>query len=346
MSKFIRLAIAAGAVMATFAFTGSALAAYQPRLIVTSLTNGANKPTTMLLEHLQTAADDATAKDTIYAPLGYQATLTQAPGTNLGTVDATLILRQGGNATADASGPVVVDSPANWGPQATQCTGTATHEAVWRLDITVAGSPLRVPIFVDHAAGPEAAFSSVKIQFCLAGPIGTPAGAQLLDAFFDVQGVFTSPANTQSRVWRAVMTPYVAGQPNPNPAGTVESQAVVPGKVSFSIKSKALKKKGWVTISGKVTADGKAVGKARIQVYRVPNLNKPVFAVYTKANGTFSLKRKFKRRTVLFAIVVKVTDLGAPPCPATPLPGVPGGCVSATSSFGAAAFFTARPRKR
>jgi hypothetical protein len=143
-----------------------------------------------------------------------------------------------------------------------------------------------------------------------------------------------------------VMTPYVAGQPNPNPAGTVESQAVVPGKVSFSIKSKALKKKGWVTISGKVTADGKAVGKARIQVYRVPNLNKPVFAVYTKANGTFSLKRKFKRRTVLFAIVVKVTDLGAPPCPATPLPGVPGGCVSATSSFGAAAFFTARPRKR
>src|SRR6186997_426756 len=325
MSKFIRLAIAAGAVMATFAFTGSALAAYQPRLIVTSLTNGANKPTTMLLEHLQTAADDATAKDTIYAPLGYQATLTQAPGTNLGTVDATLILRQGGNATADASGPVVVDSPANWGPQATQCTGTATHEAVWRLDITVAGSPLRVPIFVDHAAGPEAAFSSVKIQFCLAGPIGTPAGAQLLDAFFDVQGVFTSPANTQPRVWRAVMTPYVAGQPNPNPAGTVESQAVV---------------------SGKVTADGKAVGKARIQVYRVPNLNKPVFAVYTKANGTFSLKRKFKRRTVLFAIVVKVADLGAPPCPVAPLPTVPGGCVTATSSFGAAAFFTAKPRRR
>ena len=347
MSKLIRLAIAAGAVMATFAFTGSALAAYQPRLIVTSLTNGANKPTTMLLEHLQTAADDATAKDTIYAPLGYQATLTQAPGTNLGTVDATLILRQGGNATADASGPVVVDSPANWGPQATQCTGTATHEAVWRLDITVAGTPLKVPIYVDHAAGPEAAFSSVKIQFCLAGPIGTPAGAQLLDAFFDIQGVFTSPANTQPRVWRAVMTPYVAGQPNPNPAGTVESQAVVPGKVSFAIKSKALKKKkGWVTISGKVTADGQAAGKATVQIYRVPNLNKPIVSIKTKANGTFSLKKKFKRRTVLFAIVVRVADLGAPPCPATPLPGVPGGCVTATSSFGAAAFFTAKPRKR
>jgi hypothetical protein len=313
-------------------------------LIVTSLTNGANQPTTVLLEHLQTAADDATAKDTIYAPLGYQAALNQTPGTQLGTVDSTLILRNGGNATADASGPVVVDSPANWGPQATQCTGTATHEAVWRLDITVAGSPLRVPIFVDHSAGPEATFSSIKIQFCLAGPIGTPAGAQLLDAFFDVQGVFTSPANTQPRVWRAVMTPYVAGSPNPNPAGTIESQAVVPGRLSFSIKSKGLKKKGWVQISGKVSVDGKAGSRASIQIYRIPNLNKPIATVKTKANGTFSLKKKFKRRTVLFAIVIKVENLGA--CPAAPLPGVPGGCVSATRSYGEGAFFTAKPRKR
>ena len=345
MRKLIRLAIAAGAVMATLAFTGSAWSAYQPRLIVTSLTNGPNKPTTMLLEHLQTAADDATAKDTIYAPLGYQANLTQAPGTNLGTVDATLILRSGGNATADASGPVVVDSPSNWTPQAAQCTGTATHEAVWRLDITVAGTPLKVPIFVDHSTGADATFSSVKIQFCLAGPIGTPAGAQLLDAFFDVQGVFTSPANTQPRVWRALMTPYVAGSPNPNPAGTIESQAVVPGRVSFSVKTKALKRpRGNVLISGKVLVDGKAVGGTRIQIYRVPNLNKAIKTVTTKANGTFAFRKKFTRRTVLFAIAVKVEPLAA--CPAPALPGVPGGCQTATRSFGAATFFTAKPRKR
>jgi hypothetical protein len=345
MRKLIRLAIAAGAVMATLAFTGSAWAAYQPRLIVTSLTNGPNKPTTMLLEHLQDRNDDATAKDTIYAPLGYQANLTQAPGTNLGNVDATLILRDGGNATADAAGPVVVDSPANWTPQAAQCTGTPTHEAVWRLDITVAGTPLQIPIFVDHSTGADATFSSVKIQFCLTGPIGTPAGAQLLDAFFDVQGVFTSPANTQPRVWRAVMTPYVAGSPRPNPAGTIESQAVVPGRVSFSVKAKGLKRpKGYVLISGKVLVDGKAVGGAAVQIFRVPNLNKPIKNVKTKANGTFSFRKKFARRTVLYAIAVKVEPLAA--CPAPALPGVPGGCQTATRSFGAGMFFTAKPRKR
>ena len=344
MRKLIRLAIAAGAVVATLAWTGSAWAVYQPRLIVTSLTNGANKPTTMLLEHLQTANDDATAKDTIYAPLGYQANLTAAPGTNIGTVEATLILRSGGNATADATGAVVVDSPSNWAPQATQCTGTATHEAVWRLDITVAGSPLRVPIFVDHSTGADATFSSVKIQFCLLGPIGTPAGAQLLDAFFDVQNVFTSPPNTADRVWRAVMTPYLPGSPQPNPAGTVESQAVVPGRVAFSIKARGLKKKGMVLISGKVLVDGKPSARATIQFYRVPNLNKPIKTVRTKANGTFAFQKKFTRRTVLFVVAIRVADLG--PCPATPLPGVPGGCVTATESYGAAAFVTAKPRKR
>jgi hypothetical protein len=342
MKKLIRLAIAAGAVMATLAFTGSAMAAYAPRLIVTSLTNGANKPTTMLLEHLQTANDDATAKDTIYVPLGYQANLTQAPGTQLGTVDATLILRSGGNATADASGPVVVDTAANWAPQSQQCTQTTTHEAVWRLDITVAGTPLKVPIFVDHTAGPEAAFSSVKIQFCLAGPIGTPAGAQLLDAFFDVQGVFTSPANTQDRVWRGVMTPYVQGSPNPNPAGTVESQAVVPGKVAFTAKAKSLKHKV-VQISGKVLVDG-AGAPASVQFFKPSNLNKPIKTVRTSRSGAYSWRKKFTKKTPLFVVAVGVSDLGA--CPATPLPGIPGGCVTATRSFGAATLVIAKPRKK
>ena len=193
--------------------------------------------------------------------------------------------------------------------------------------------------------GADATFSSVKIQFCLAGPIGTPAGAQLLDAFFDVQGVFTSPANTQPRVWRALMTPYVAGSPNPNPAGIIESQAVVPGRVSFSVKTKALKRpRGNVLISGTVLVDGKPVGGPRIQIYRVPNLNKAIKTVTTKANGTFAFRKKFTRRTVLFAIAVKVEPLAA--CPAPALPGVPGGCQTATRSCGAATFFTAKPRTR
>ena len=129
MRRFIRLAIAAGAVMAALAFTGSALAAYQPRLIVTSLTNGPNKPTTMLLEHIQMDADDATAKDTIYAPLGYRANLTQAAGTKIGDVSATLILRGGGNATATATGRSSSTARPTGAPGHPVRTGTAAHES-------------------------------------------------------------------------------------------------------------------------------------------------------------------------------------------------------------------------
>lgn len=347
MKNLLRLALAASAAVTALAFTGSAWAVYQPRLIVTSATNGANKPTVVILEHLQTPDDDPTLKDTIYAPPGYQAKLTQPAGTTMGQVQATVILRQGGNATATVTGQVVADSPTNWVPQSTACTGTATHEAVWRLNVTIAGTPLQIPIFVDHSAGPEAAFSSVKIQFCLQGPIGTPAGAQLLDAFFDIDDVFTSPANSADRVWRAVMTPYMQGSPNPNPAMTVESQSVVPGRVSLSTKTKKLKR-GVVQISGRLLVDGKGVGGVKISFYRVPNLNKPFASAKTKANGQFVLRRKFKKKTLLLAITptepILARDLGA--CPLTALPGVPQGCKTATMAFIAASVVIASPRKK
>jgi hypothetical protein len=305
----------------------------------------------MLLEHLQTANDDPTLKDTLYAPPGYQANLAQTPGTQLGTVDATIILRNVGNATATATGKVTADSPANWANQDTlRCTGTTTHEAVWRLDITIAGTPLQIPIFVDHSTGADAAFSSVKIQLCLRSridPLNSP-GAELLDAFFDVQKVFTSPANTADRVWRAVMVPYVPGTTTPNPAMIVESQSVVPGRVSFSFKSKSLKR-GFVQISGKVLVNGRPNARARVLLYNIRNLNKAIASTRTKRNGTFVLRKKFKKKTVLVGLAINAEDLGACPLPALPPPpGFPPnqGCKTATRSFGASAVVTARPKKR
>jgi hypothetical protein len=346
MKNLIRLALAASAAVTALAFTGSAWAVYQPRLIVTSATNGANKPTVVILEHSQTPDDDPTLKDTIYAPPGYRANLAQPAGTAMGQVQATVILREGGNATATVTGDVVADNPANWVAQSTACTQQATHEAVWRLNVTIAGTPLQIPIFVDHSAGAEATFSSVKIQFCLQGPIGTPAGAQLLDAFFDIDNVFTSPANSADRVWRAVMVPYLPGTQNPNPAMIVESQAVVPGRVSLSAKTKRLKR-GFVLITGRLLVDGRAMPGVKISFYRVPNLNKPFASAKTKANGQFVLRRKYKKKTFLLAITptdpILALDLGA--CPATPLPGVPQGCKTATLAFVAGAVITVRPRK-
>jgi hypothetical protein len=338
MRRFIRLAIAAGAAVTALAFSGQALAAYAPSLTVTSQRNAPGKPTAILLGHVQTAADDPTAKDTIYAPLGYGVNLSQAAGTKIGDVSARLILRNGGNAEVDVDGQVIADNPALY--QTNPCA-PGLHGAVWKLNITVAGTPLTVPIYVDAVtAGPEATFASAKIQLCLAGPIGTPAGAQLLFAFFDVNGVFTNPSNTTDRIWHATFTPYVAGTPNPNPAGTTEGQALVPGRVALTVKSKSLKR-GRVTISGKLLVDGRPYRGAVIELFVG---NKKVGEARTNASGSYTFRKKIRKKTRFGVQILELADL-ALPCPGSPLPGVPQGCKTATISFFAFNLVTAR-RKR
>ena len=338
MRRFIRLAIAAGAVVSALAFSGSALAAYAPSLSVTSSRTAPGRPTTILLGHIQTAADDPTAKDTIYAPLGYGVNLSQAAGTKIGDVSARLILRGGGNAEVDVEGQVIADNPALYTNNA---CAPGLHAAVWKLNITVAGSPLTVPIYVDAVtAGPEAAFASAKIQLCLAGPIGTPAGAQLLFALFDVNGVFTNPPTTADRIWRATFTPYVPGTPNPNPGGTTEGQALSPGRVSLSVKSKSLKR-GRVTISGKLLVDGRPYRGAEIDLYVG---TKRVASAKTNAAGNYTFRKKIKKKTRYIVETLELTDL-ALPCPAPALPLVPQGCKTATISFFAFNIVTARRRR-
>jgi hypothetical protein len=336
MRRFIRLAIAAGAVVSALAFSGSALAAYGPSLTVTSSRNAPGRPTAIVLGHIQSAADDPTLKDTIYAPLGYGVNLGQAPGTKIGDVSARLILRQGGNAEVDVEGQVIADNPALHPND--QCA-PGLHAAVWNLNVTVAGTLITIPIYVD-TAGPQSTFASAKIQFCLTGPIGTPAGAQLLFAFFDVNGVFTNPTSTQDRIWHATFTPYVPGTPNPNPGGTTEGQALVPGRVALSVKSKSLKK-GRVTISGKLLVDGRPYRGAVIELYVG---NKKVGQARTNASGSYTFRKKIKKKTRYLVETLELADL-ALPCPGPPLPFAPQGCKTATISFYAYNIVTAR-RKR
>jgi hypothetical protein len=345
MKRFTRLALAAGAIIGALAFSGSALAAYAPSLTVTSSRNGPGRPTSILLGHIQTAADDPTAKDTIYAPLGYGVNLSQAVNTKIGDVSARLILRSGGNAEVDVEGQVIADNPALY---TNNPCAPGLHAAVWKLNITVAGTPLTVPIYVDPVtAGPEAAFASAKIQLCLAGPIGTPAGAQLLFAFFDVNGVFTNPSNTTDRIWRATFTPYTPGTPNPNPAGTTEGQALVPGRVSLTMKSKSLKR-GRVTITGKLLVDGRPYRGATIELYvpgrRASDPPRKVAETRTNAQGNYTFRRKIKKRTRFIAQVLELADLTLP-CPAPGIPGVPQGCRTATISFFTFAQVTSRRRR-
>src|SRR5206468_11527080 len=106
-----------------------------------------------------------------------------------------------------------------------------------------------------------------KLQLCRPRPIETHAGVQLQFAFFDVNGVLTTPSSTTDHVWHATFTPYVAGTPQPNPAGTTEGQAVVPGRIGLAMKTKSLKR-GVVIVSGRLLIDGQAFGGALVELYK------------------------------------------------------------------------------
>jgi hypothetical protein len=324
MRRSIRLAVAAAAALAALAFTGPAAAAYAPSLFAISLNNAPGRATPVLLGHAQEKTDDPTAKDTVYAPLGYGVNLTQPVGTKIGDASATLVLRGAGDAEVDVEGEVIVADPA---AHPNDPCSPGLHQAVWTLTITVAGMPVPVTLYVDAVtAGPEAAFASAKIQLCLAAPVGTP-GAQLLLALFDVNGVFTNPPSSTNRLWRATFTPYFPGTATPNPAGTTEGQALVPGRVSFKLTVKSLRR-GRIILSGRVLAAGFIVRGATIDIYVG---NRRVARTRTDRTGRFTVRKRIRKKTRYRASTTFIGLLQS--CPAPPLPGVPQGCKSATLSF-------------
>jgi hypothetical protein len=342
MRGSLRLAVTACAALATLALAGSAWAAYSPLLTVTPISSKAGKATPMLLGHFQETTDDATAKDTIYVPLGYQTNLTQAAGTKIGFFAGGAILRSGGNTEPEISGDVLVDSPENYPPATNACTPGESHEAVWRLDFTLAGMPQSVPIYLDRVTvGPEALFASAKLQFCLQGPVGTPSGAQILSLLLSVTGVFTNPANTSPRFWHASFTPYLPNSAVRNEAGTTEGQAVAPGKVSLTLTVKR-RKHGVVLLQGKLLVDGRPFLGAPIELY-TPGKSNSVGKGKTNRSGRFTIRKRIKKKTRFYATTVPVEPLSS--CPAPPI-GTPQGCTTATESFVAVTrTIVAKPRR-
>lgn len=263
----------------------------------------------------QTSSEDAVASVRIFVPTGTTVTATQAPGTTLGTVNALLKLHALAGAEVPVQGNVVV-APPGAVPAAivAACTGGATPTATWLLALSIAGTPVNLPLFLIPTSGPLAALGPAYIQTCLASPYIPPAqgggagGAQLVTAEFGVQGVF-SPVAVGAFV--AILTPWTPGTGTVNVAGTVASPAAVaPGTVTASARRLG---RG-ATITGRVTQAGQARGGAAVTIFggaRATGLRRIGRARVT-ANGAFT----FRARTGTFfrARAVAAAGAAAPLC--------------------------------
>jgi hypothetical protein len=244
--RLLRLLVCAAAAVCALSFSGAALAAYNPILIIANTNHAVGGSGPVVIGMGQDESDDATAAAKIYAPLGYTVTLGQAPGTQLGTVSGEAkIATLGGARREFENGTVKADNPAN---HVSNPCSPGMHEAVWILEFSLLGNAFRLPMYVDRVTtGPEAAYASARIEVCFPSPYlpppqGAPSGASLLAAAFDVRGVFRSPNARGTYGWNAIFTPYTPGSATANTANAAQSTAFVRLPVTFAISVKRQKR--------------------------------------------------------------------------------------------------------
>ena len=266
MGRSVRLTVLGSAAALALAVTAIAAASYTPSMGVFQATYKPSGAGAVTIVVAQEKVDDPTSRILIYAPPGYKATLTQAPGTTIGAVVADVQVLDLGPNALPLTGPVKADNPANYPAASNLCTPGVTHEAVWTLNAALTGQPANpIPVYVDHTTGAEAAFSSLKLTVCFrdptlpaADPRRSPNGAKFLDAAFSVKGVFTNPTSAGNQLWRSLFTPYTPGTGTPNPAGTREAQGVVPMPYNVSIKRIRKARPGFFRLAGTVNVAGSA----------------------------------------------------------------------------------------
>ena len=340
--------LVATAAALSLAFAGSALAAYTPHLAITHtpLTLAGGGATDLTISFDQ--ADDATAKVTIYVPQGYTGTLGQAAGTQLGTIDASIIASAiSPTQPLPLKGVITADDPAKY--VANPCS-PGTHEAVWLLRLQAAGTELAVPGYVDTVTAPtEAPLGKFKLQFCLPSPYippsagGAQLGAKLVSATLHLSNLFALPSQNGSYGWTAVTTPYTVGAGTPNVAGTVQARAFVQLPAQLSLKAKVKKKRA--TLSGALRLNLTGLAGVRVTLLSGSSRTKLKAAgsATTRAGGAFSLRKTVRRTTYFRARVIVATRSAS--CTGG-VPNIPCASASANGFTAQSAIIKVTPKRR
>ena len=335
--------LAAGAAVCALAFAQGAFAANTATIAVTHspMVLAGSSSTTIHVAIPQST--DPMAAINIFVPSGYTLNTTQAAGTKIGTVDATAFSRDAG-LTLPLSGDVTADNPASHTSDSTQCASTPNSQAVWIMNLSVAGQTIALPLYVNPTVGAQTALGKYRLTICLPPPdvpIGTPGrsaqGAQVLDARFTVNGIFTTPVAPGTQVWETLFTPYTPNTGKVNAAGTFEARALVglPALVTLS-KAYNAKTNTW-TVSGRVREGNNVVGGATVHIQRGTSATRLTVSsnAVTSSVGTYTKSGKLvPRKTTYFRANVTVPERANAAGCSAPLPATvaPAGCVSATMS--------------
>ena len=329
--------LAAATVLAGLVLAQGALAAPNSASIAVAFTPPKLGSTTATIHVNVATTSDAIAAVNIYT--GTNIVNTPATvGSTIGSVDATAIAHAQGGLTLPLSGNVIADDPAK---HTTDQCSPGVNQAVWNMNLSVAGQTLVIPIYVNKTTGAAQSLGAYNLKICLtswqvaqsAG--GAPFGAQLVDARLTLNDIVTAPTSVGTSEWEALFTPYVTNSTAPNPTGTWEARAFVPLPVVLTIKATYVKKTNTWKLTGTLTEGGNPVPSWPIRIARGPsaaNLGTRS-ATKTGSTGKWSTAGHLKpKRTTFFQASASALerDYTATGCqnPATSV--APGGCTKAT----------------
>jgi hypothetical protein len=341
----IALAGAAGLALAATALPSSSGPSplYTPELVVEQSSYKPDAATRVGFLLFADPAKEATAKVTIFSPGGYKRTLTQAPGTKIGKVFAQVRAHALGGADLKLTGNVVVGDPADPSLQAAakQCTGSLHSKAIWLLNTKLQGQSLQIPDFVNVVP------PYVEQQICLLPPASAPEQAQLWEADFTVNGVFTNGPDSGSSpyYWASDLTPYSGT--TPDTFHWIEYRTWIPLASSLTFKRVKSKKPSQVAFSGRlVLSHLPPPAGIRLHLYRAktdkpaPDFTMPSLAgvqgksKYTEtpplnSKGMFSIVRLKPKKHKFFFQLRFENYLYASGCAGPSPSGLPIACVAA-----------------
>jgi hypothetical protein len=261
--RFLRLlaplAVAVAALTVVSAATPATPTGFNPQIFV----SGQGK--TLKIRYISSGAEDPTADVKIAVAKGYG--LKNASG-RIGTAKFSFLATDL-KRVVKPSGAIIASGGSSFPTEATQCTGTANHTVVWRVDTAVSGTPIRVLVFGDTVAnGPVSSFASASLEFCLAAPDTprgsagrAPLGVKLLSAEFSTTGL-TPPGQGGIYRFRATATPYEAGTGIQKADRTVEIQSLLVFPISVSLTAKLQRVAGgfaYVNFNGTLIANGNGI---------------------------------------------------------------------------------------
>jgi hypothetical protein len=289
------------AVLASALALAPAGAAAAPSLVVTPSSSVPGKAATTTLELTLSGPAEAVR---VAVPPGVGVELPE-PGTPLGWGSATVA--QGAAPVVLTGGLAAVDPAA---------CGAGAHAAVWRLS----SAPGELLLAVDAVAAdrPEAPFAAYVLAPC-AAPSGEAPRVERLR--LEVDGVFSNPGTAGRYAWRALVAP--AG------ADTFELRAIVALPVTLTLSGSWSRARNAALLRGTLRAGGQPLAGRRV---RLTAGGRPAGADTTDRGGRFQLARPIGAATRFRA----ASPGGTFPVPCD-APVVPGGCLAATETVGAAA---------